>query len=90
MVSNIHLAEIARDHMTSWEPLVPYLGLSRTQEVNIRQTNRDYDAQKREFLQEWQKTRGTQATYEAFITAAKQARDQMLADAVRKMIGMSL
>ena len=86
-VSDKDVAVIARDHLTSWEPLRPFLDLTRPQEETIRRTYPDYGKQKEECLQLWRQTKGKKATYGALITAAEQARDQNLADSVRSMIG---
>ena len=81
------VATIARDHLTDWEPLSPYLGLSRQQEAVIHNTYHHYGKQKRECLEVWKETKGNGATYGALITAAEKARDQQLADTVRSMLG---
>ena len=87
MVSDEDVAVIARDHLTYWEPLRPYLGLRHKQEVYISNTYPgDYGKQKRECLEVWKKIKGDQATYGALITAAEKARDQPLADAVRDLL----
>ena len=86
VVSDKDVATIARDHLTDWESLRPYLGLSYTQEVEINKTHRDYKKQKQECLQEWKELKGKEATYGAFIIAAEEAKRQQLADAVRGML----
>ena len=88
MVSDTDVAVIARDHMTRWEPLRPFLDLTRPQEESIQKTYPDYGKQKEECLEVWRQTKGDQATYSALITAAEQAKEQKLADAVKKMIGV--
>ena len=86
MVSDKDVATIARDHLTDWESLRPYLGLNRPQEAEINKTHHDYKKQKQECLQEWKELKGTEATYGAFITAAEEAKNQQLADGVRAML----
>ena len=84
------VATIARDHLTNWESLRPYLGLSRQQEIEIRKSYPgDYGKQKQECLEVWKETKGNGATYGALITAAEKARDQQLADTVRRLLGIS-
>ena len=85
MVSDEDVATIARDHLTDWESLRPYLGLSRSQQVEIRNSG-DYGKQKRECLEVWKETKGNDATYSALITAAEKAKDQQLADRVKAMM----
>ena len=86
VVSDTDVATIARDYLTNWESLRPYLGLSYTQEAEINKTHRDYKKQKQECLQEWKELKGKEATYGAFITAAEEAKNQLLADGVRAML----
>ena len=48
---------------------------------------RDYGKQKRECLEVWKEERGgREATYRALISAAEEAKDQLLADKIRDMI----
>ena len=84
------VATIARDHLTTWELLRPYLGLSRQQEEVIRNTYHHYGKQKQECLEVWKEVKGNEATYGALITAAEKARDQQLADRVKAMLGTSV
>ena len=86
VISDEDVATIARDHLTNWESLRPYLGLTRPQKENIRKTYSDYGEQKRECLEVWQETKGNEATYGALITAAEKAKDQHLADRVKAML----
>ena len=74
MVSDEGVETIARDHLTDWESLRPYLGLSRQQEVEIRETHSNYRKQKRECLEIWKETKGNEATYSTFITAAEKRK----------------
>ena len=90
VVSDKDIATIARDLLTDWESLQPYLGLSRAQKVDIRKSYPgEYGKQKHECLEVWKETKGNEATYGAFITAAAEAKDQQLADGVRAMLGPS-
>ena len=86
MISDRDLAVIARKRLTDWEGLAPFLELTRAQEQQItRSYPGDYSEQKRECLQIWKEMKGTEATYQALISAAVEARDQLLADAVRDL-----
>ena len=80
------LVVIARDHLTSWEPLSPWLGLSQAQEEEIRRWREDYRTQKLECLKRWSEMNGGRATYGALISAAEKAENQQLADCVRRMV----
>ena len=83
------LAVIARDHLTDWESLAPFLGLSRAQEQQVaRSYPGDYGKQGQECLQIWRKIKGAEATYQVLITAAVEAKDQQLADAVKNRYGI--
>ena len=86
VISDEDVATIARKHLTDWESLRPYLGLSRVQKEDIRKTYSDYAKQKCECLEVWQETKGNEATYGALITAAEKAEDKKLADSVRAML----
>ena len=78
---------IARDHLTDWENLQPFLGLNRAQKKEITNSYpRDYGKQKRESLEVWKEERGREATYRALISAAEEARDKELADNIRDML----
>ena len=86
MISDRDLAIIARDHLTDWGSLVPFLGLNRAKEGEITRAG-DYGRQKRECLQVWREMKGAEATYQALISAAEEAENQLLADAVRNLCG---
>ena len=90
VVSDEGVAMIARDHLTDWESLRPFLGLSRQQEVEICNTHGNYQKQKRECLEIWKQAKGNEATYSTFITTAEKAKNQQLADGVRAMLGISV
>ena len=86
MISDRHLAVIARDHLTDWERLGLLLGLTRVQEEQIAMSYPgDYSMQGCECLQVWKKMKGAEATYQALISVAKEAKNQQLADAVRDL-----
>ena len=88
VISDRDLAVIARDHLTDWENLQPFLGLSRAQKKEISKSfPGDYGKQKRECLEVWKEERGREATYRALISAAEEAKDQQLADNIRDMLG---
>ena len=86
MVSEADVATIARDHLSNWESLRPYLELSRQQEKEIHNTYHDYGRQKCECLEVWKELKGNKATYGALIKAAEQAKNQQLADRVKAML----
>ena len=86
-VGDRHLAIIARDHVTDWEDLCPFLDLSREQEIAIRSSfNNDYGKQKHECLEVWKEMKGKKATYSAFINAATDAQFLILANRVEDML----
>jgi hypothetical protein len=86
-INDRDLAVIARDHLTDWENLQPFLGLNRAQKKEIANSYpRDYGKQKRECLEVWKEKIGREATYRALISAAEEARDQQLADNIRDML----
>ena len=80
-----HLAKIARE-VIKWEELTPSLGLTQQDEVNIRETYKDYADQKREALYTWKRNKGDGATYGALIAAAESTSNEQLADGVRKLM----
>ena len=82
VISDKDVATIA-SNLTDWESLGPYLGLSHQQVVDIRNTFREHGRQKSECLQKWKETKRNEATYEALITAAEKAEEQLLADRVK-------
>lgn len=86
-VKDEHIEEIARDYLTDWEKLRPYLGLSRAREKGIRRSfPGDYGQQKREFLDVWKEEKGHEATFRAFIQAAEEMKHRLLADKVMAML----
>ena len=80
-----HLAKIARE-LIKWEELTPSLGLTQQEEVNIRETYRDYADQKREALYTWKRNKGNGATYGALIDAAEDISNAQLAAGVRELM----
>ena len=91
VVSNEDVATIARDHLTDWESLRPYLGLTRQQEEEIRRSfPNKYGKQKQECLERWKELKGDRATYGALIKAAETAKNQQLADRVKDMLSRPL
>ena len=87
-ISDRDLAVIARDHLTQWEKLQPFVGLSRAKKKEIaRSYPGDYGLQKQECLEVWKEKRGEEATYRALISAAEEAKDKELADNIRDMLG---
>ena len=86
-INQTFLTCIARDYVTNWEPLGPYLDLSQQQETEIRQNHKDnYGLQKQECLKVWQEVKGAGATFRALISAAEKAKNQQLADRVRSLL----
>ena len=87
MVSDEDVATIARDYLTDWESLRPFLGLSYSKGEVIRKSYpADYRKQKHECLKAWKEMKGNAATYSALITAAQKARNHQLADVVRATV----
>jgi hypothetical protein len=86
-VSDRDLAIIARDHLTDWKALRPFLGLSRPQEREISESCLwNYGKQKHECLEVWKEMKGKKATYQALIKAAEDAKAQSLTDSVRAIL----
>ena len=86
-ISEEDIEKIARKYLTEWERLRPHLKLSHVQAREIRKSHPgDFGEQKREFLWTWKEGEGSDATYGAFIQAAKEAGMKKLADSVRALI----
>ena len=85
-VSYTDIAKIATYFLENWEELLPHLELTPQQEAEIRNTFKDYGAQKREALRKWKKIKGDAATYRAFITAATATSNMELVDRVKAML----
>ena len=86
MISDRDLVIIARDHLSDWEDLAVFLGLTRARQQQIsRSYPGNYGGQKRKCLQVWRVMKGAEATYQALISAAVEAKDQLLADAVKDL-----
>ena len=90
VVSDENVATIARDHLTDWESLRPYLGLTRQQQIEIRNSYPSYGKQKHECLEQWKELKGKKATYGELIKAAEKANNQQLADSVRDLLSIEL
>ena len=92
MVSREDVATIARDFLVTWEPLSPYLGLTRQQDEEIRRSYpNNYAMQKYECLQRWKELKGSdKATYSDLISAAKKAGNKQLADSVNAMLSRKM
>ena len=88
-VSDMHLAEIAREYLRSWEELAPRLELTPVQEEEIRNTYGRYGDQKREALRLWRRIKGSAATYRALIAAAVAISNEQLADDIRRLLRAS-
>lgn len=82
-----HMKIIARDHLTSWEDIYVFLDLNEADSKEIRRNSPDdYGEQKHNCLLKWKKKIGKgNATYEALISAAEEAKNQLLADHVRSL-----
>ena len=79
-----HLEAISREYLTEWQKLRPHLGLSYAQEMDISKSAKDsYGDQKRAFLYAWKQEKGSEATYQALITAANKIGNIKLADNVK-------
>ncbi|ETW91978.1 MAG: hypothetical protein ETSY2_55065 [Candidatus Entotheonella gemina] len=85
-VSYTDIARIANDFLENWEELSPHLELTPQQEAEIRNTFKDYGAQKREALRKWKKIKGNAATYRVFIAAATATSNIELVDNVKAML----
>ena len=88
-VNDMHLAEIAREYLRSWEELAPRLELTPVQEEEIRNTYGRYGNQKLEALRLWRRIKGSTATYRALIAAAVAISNEQLADNIRGLLRAS-
>ena len=87
VIRDTDLAIIARDHLSNWENLHPFLELSPACMMEIfRSCPRDYREQKCKCLRVWKEEMGSRATYRALIFAAEEANNKQLADNVRDML----
>lgn len=84
-ISDQDICKIAAHYLDGWEDLSPELGLTHNHEIVIRKTFRDYSDQKREALRKWKKLKDEEATYRAFIDAAKKVDNMQLAGDVKRM-----
>ena len=66
-VHDLHIADIVC-HFTEWEQMSPYLGITETEEADIKEK---YPArpqlQRREALRLWKRKNGSKATYRMLI-----------------------
>ena len=85
-VSDIDIATIAAEYLTSWEELSPYLGLTKQHDTDIRKDFKEHSNQKRQALLQWRTIKGNAATYSAFIAAATKASNMELVDKVKAML----
>lgn len=90
VVTDKDIAVIAQDYLQTWEELPPFLELTNAEKEAIRRTHReDYDEQKKAFLQRWKKQRGRGATYRVLIKAARESRNEKLANDIEDMLRRS-
>ena len=86
MISDEDIIFIARDHMTDWEGLATFLGFSNAEKIAIGGPSiGNVQKMRRKLLQDWKTKNGSKATYEVLIKAAKSAKDETLATAVKCM-----
>lgn len=86
MISDKDIIFIARDHMTDWEGLATFLGFSNAEKIAIGGPSiGNVQKMRRKLLQDWKTKNGSKATYEVLIKAAKSAKDETLATAVKCM-----
>ena len=72
--------------IVKWQPLIPYLGLTRVDESNITQNYRQqYEEQKKDMLRRWCDKVGDDATPDNFRKAALRAGNKGLADNIKKL-----
>ena len=84
-VSDLHLAQIARD-LKNWEEVAPILELPEAQEEEVRRTFVSYGDQKREALRAWKREKGRDATYTRLITALCCVQNVKLAEQIRDLL----
>ena len=84
-ITDKEIADIAQNCLKSWEVLSPYMGLDEVANEAIKRTSSGYLQQKKEFLQECRRRKGSGAMFGALIKAAKDAKDIDLADKLEKM-----
>ena len=84
-VSDLHLAEIARD-LKNWEEMAPYLKLPEALEEEIRRTYTNYGVQKREALRAWKRREGNVATYRRLIAVLCCIQNREVVDKVKLLL----
>ena len=85
-VSDEDVAVIARDHLTRWEELSPFLELSEAADEEIRRTRGGYGEEKKALLRQWRRTHGRGATYRVLIEAAERANNMLFVGSLEDML----
>ena len=81
-----HLRMIS-EAMSSWENLVPYLGLDDSHRNSIMKDNPyRYDEQKYQVLLKWKQVNGDDATFKSLLKCISHSGDQYLKSCISKMI----
>ena len=81
----VHLRMIS-EAMSSWENLVPYLGLDDSHRTTIMKDNIGYDEQKYQILLKWKQVNGDDATFKNLLKCISHSGDQYLNSCISKMI----
>lgn len=81
----VHLRMIS-EVMSSWENLVPYLGLDESHRTSIMKDHIGYDEQKYQVLLKWKQVNGDDATLKNLLTCISHSGDQYLRSRISKMI----
>ena len=84
-ITDKEIADIAQNCLKSWEELSPYMGLDEVVNETIRRTPGGYLEQKKEFLQECRRRKGSGALFGALIRAARDANNIDLAERLEKL-----
>ena len=74
------------EEMSSWENLVPYLGLNDSHRISIIKDNIGYDEQKYQVLLKWKQVNGDDATFKNLLACISHSGDQYLRSRISKMI----
>ena len=69
----------------SWEGLATPLGLSYSETQELRYDYHSYSEQKTQLLMKWKRRHGSEATYQALLTAAYTSGDRQFADVVKRV-----
>ena len=73
--------------ITSWENLIPYLGLEDSHRISIMKDNpHKYDEQKYQVLLKWKQVNGDDATFEKLLKCISSSGDHYLVSCINKMI----